>query len=111
MPIHADGSGENRRPSAVKNLSEISKRFPLFGRFYQEPESTILQKRLTSSICSMLEHRARARAGAATTIARLWAREMATLSRFLLQRNSIPRGEASQVLEAIEISTTGASCP
>ena len=37
-----------------------------------------------------------------TTTARVWAREIATFSRFLLKRNSMPRGDASPELAHIE---------
>jgi hypothetical protein len=49
--------------------------------------------------------------GLATTTAKQRAREIATLSRFRLYKNSNPRDTSSALDEVIDTSTTAASCP
>lgn len=69
------------------------------------------QYKLTNFIWATLLTRVLANRGLPTTIARLCARDSATLSRFALNKNSMPRGELSPLLAHMDTMTTGASCP
>src|SRR6266571_7390262 len=65
----------------------------------------------TSSSSSTVRQGISSKAGLATITARQRAREIATLSRFFLNKNSMLRGRSSPLEVAIEIKTTSASCP
>src|SRR5437667_7383923 len=77
----------------------------------EPPSATARQYTFTRRIWSMDEQRVLASAGHPTTMANVWAREMATFSRLRLNRNSMPRGDASPLEAHMEKITTAASCP
>ncbi len=66
---------------------------------------------LTSFIRSRSEHTRSNRAGEQKITDKHRARDSATLSRFLENKKSIPRGASSALDEAIDMRTTAASCP
>src|SRR5579862_2024727 len=73
--------------------------------------STKRQRAFAIRICSIVRHSTSRRRGLATTYARHFARDTATLSRLREKRKSRLRGRSSPLEVAIEKKTTAASCP
>jgi hypothetical protein len=82
---------------------QFHRKFPAYARAQHSA--------LTSRICSTVEQGAASNSGLAKMTARQRAREIATLSRLRLKRNSRLRGMSSAEDVAIEIRTIAASCP
>jgi len=79
------------------------------GHIAFPPISTNKQSAFSNRICSALRHRISNSAGQQTSTAKHRARETATFSRFLLNRNSRLRGISSPLDVAIEKKQTAAS--
>ncbi len=85
------------------------------GRISCQPASPAIstnkQSAFNNRICSALRHRTSNSAGQQTSTAKHRARETATFSRFLLNKNSKFRGISSPLEVAIEKKHTAASWP